>query len=150
MQKALEQLCELVPEALGAAVCDADGESLALAIGAADFPECGWELIRTAMPRQFAEEHRSLDESKQFVLRQWAAEPSRSSGILNRAHLTAGASEPSQFSLRFDEFELLVHVMVEQMYVVLVVRRPCVTPIAARYLAMAGARLGAMLTRDLT
>jgi hypothetical protein len=133
MEKLLEDLCQCCPAALGAAVCDSEGESLALALGSADFPSSSLQLIDARLPRQFDRQSWPENDTKLFTLRQWAAEPSRSTGRLRQAW-KSGAEHAclTAFCLRFRHIDLAMATLEDHMYLVLVLRRPNLLSLSRR------------------
>ena len=144
MEPILQELCDRFPQALGAAVCDSDGESLASVLGSARFPQDSLLLIESALPLHYDRASWTEENTKMFALRQWAAEPSRSTGVLHRAYEFAGESQGLDvFSIRSETLDLVVGVMEEHMYLVLVLLRPNLSGLVCRALDESKRRLEA-------
>ena len=149
MEPILQELCDRFPQALGAAVCDSEGESLGSALGSAEFPQQSLELIESALPLHYDRASWTEQETKMFALRQWAAEPSRSAGLLRRAYEFAGESHGLDiFSIRSEALDLAVGVMEEHMYLVLVLVRPNLPGLVSRVLNESKWRLEAQFREN--
>jgi len=133
MQEILQKLCERFPAALGAAVCDSEGESIDIALGSGHFPEASLKRVESSFPLQYNRASWTEEKTRMFALRQWAAEPSRSTGLVNRAYEFAGDFQILDiFSIRSQALDLVVGVMEDHMYLVLVLARPNLNALAQR------------------
>lgn len=128
----LTALCAHVPEAIGAVLADADGESIATVRGAAPLPTGAAVEARRHLPRALVT---SVDLDV-FALRLGGAEPSPILRHLDR-HARA-------YEVRYRDVDALVHVVGEELYVVLFLRRPAVRTRARVLLSRAATALAAV------
>lgn len=126
----VERLCAEVPEAIGAIVCDYEGEAVVWAFGRGELPSGAERNARSRIP-QSLELQMSLTE---FLLRITGAEPCGLLRIFGEKSTARGLGTIRSLDLRFESIDLLVRPLPEDYYVMLAVRRPAIR-------AAAGARL---------
>lgn len=135
MEAALRDLCARIPSAIGAVVCDDEGETVVCSLGPAAPPAEAEREAREHVPRSIAL-HMPVGE---FLVRLVGAELCailRAFEVASRDK-TAGAVDAVQLSYR--EIDLLLHPLPEDYYLVTVLRRPVVLG-AARHLVERAAR----------
>lgn len=123
----VRQLCDRLPEAIGAVLCDFDGEAVVSAVGHAPAPQGAEVLARARIPRALASEVSLTD----FLMRVSGAEPSAFLRAFDEQTRTRGLGPLEAVDLRFDEVDVLVRRLPEDYYVMLALRRPS-RPSAAR------------------
>lgn len=126
----VQKLCEQVPEAIGAIICDFEGEGVVWAFGRAEVPAGAERNARSRIP-QTLETSMSLPE---FLLRITGAEPCALLRMFAEKSHARGLGAIRGLDLRFEEMDLLVRPLPEDYYVMLALRRPAIR-------AAAGARL---------
>lgn len=138
----LVQLCRTVPGAIGAVLCDYEGETVASALGAAPAPALAERRAREHVPRALA---LSMPVAE-FLVRLAGAEPCALLNLLEGPVRKYGGGLLRAVRLRYAEVDLLVQRLPEEFYVVLVVRRPAETASAQRKLDLAARSLAEALT----
>ena len=128
LEQILEALCADVPEAIGAVLCDYEGETVVVALGAAEPPAEALVLARDHIPRNLALQM----PLKAFLMRLAGAEPCALMRLFAAQCEGAGAGPLVAFSIRYREVDLLVERLPEDFYLVLAVRRPAVVGLARR------------------
>lgn len=138
LQTILDDLAGAVPKAIGAVLCDFEGETVVASLGAARAPEQAEALAREHVPRSMA----LAMPVQEFLVRLAGAEPCallRMFSLLGDKH---GTGALSTFELRYDEVDVLVDRLPNDFYLVLLLRRPAVIGHARHHLRRAGRALG--------
>lgn len=141
LHESLVALCRGVPSAIGAVLCDPEGETVVSALGSAPAPAAAEQRAREHVPR-------ALELSMpvaEFLVRLAGAEPCALLNLFDgfiRKH-RGGLVRALHF--RYAEIELLVRRLPEDFYVVLVVRRAAESASARRQLDAAARTLAQAL-----
>ena len=116
----LVALCRGVRGAIGAVLCDFEGETVASALGLASAPKAAEQRAREHVPR-------AMDLSMpvaEFLVRLAGAEPCALLNLFDGSMKKHGGGVLRGLHFRYAEVDLLVRRLPEEFYVVLVVRRP--------------------------
>lgn len=133
LEDPLEALCAAVPEAIGAVLCDYEGETVVNALGSAAPPAEAEARASDHVPKNLP----LTMPVAEFLVRLAGAEPCallRQFVVGNRA---GAGGQLRSFSTVYEQVEMLVHCLPEDFYVVLVVRRPAIEGRARFHLAQA-------------
>lgn len=130
LQAPLVALCRGVPDAIGAVLCDYEGETVASALGPAPAPAAAAARAREHVPRALA---LSMPVAE-FLVRLAGAEPCALLNLFDGSIRKHGGGFLRAMHFRYSEVELLVRRLPEEFYVVLVVRRPSESGSARRKL----------------
>lgn len=133
----LEVLCRAVPEAIGAALCDFEGETVVSALGRAGVPPEAIVRAKEHVPRNL---ELSMPVA-QFLVRLAGAEPCALLEQFATAGRAGGAGAIAGLEARYGAVETLVERLPEDFYVVVVLRRPAVLGRARHHLRRAAAAL---------
>jgi hypothetical protein len=141
MQAVLDAFCAETPEAIGAVVCDDEGETVVSALGAAVVPRDADVRAREHVPRSMTL-HMPVGE---FLVRLVGAEVCAVLRALDRTSRWGAAGPVRVVHLAYREVELLSRTLPEDYYLVVVLRHPRVVG-AVRRRVEAAARV---LARDI-
>jgi hypothetical protein len=128
LEAILHALCAAVPAAIGAVLCDFEGETVVAALGTAAPPAAALARAQDHVPRAIAL-HMPLPA---FLMRLAGAEPCALLRLFSEAAAHGHAGGLAGFTVRYAEVELLVERLPEDFYLVLAVRRPAVSALAQR------------------
>ena len=120
LEEVVRSLCLDLPDAIGAIVCDHEGESVVHAYGASPPPIEAEAEARARMPRDF----QSQLGAREFLLRLAGAEPCAVLRLIEQGGLRQGAGALSSLELRFAAVEMLIRRLPEEFYVMLALKRP--------------------------
>lgn len=134
-QRIVADLCQSVPSAIGAVLCDLDGEQIAGAEGAAPLPARALERAQSQLPQTL----RDTQPERQLVLRLATADVIR--WVHGLAAVAPSSGKVLAIELRYGSAEILIQTLPEDHYLVLVLARPCVTALARHHLDAAGRTL---------
>lgn len=133
----LRDLCDAVPNVIGAVLCDFEGETVVSALGSASPPEEAAQAAQEHVPKNVA-----LTMSvPEFLVRLAGAEPCALLRLFGEQCRQHSAGELEGLSVSFRQIRMFVRRLPEDFYVVLVVRRPAVVGQAVRHLGTAAERL---------
>src|SRR5688572_29004589 len=139
LEGVVEALCTRLPEAIGAILCDSEGEAVVHAIGAADPPDGAERNAESRIPRSFIDSM-SLRE---FLLRVSGAEPCPLLQMFRERSEARGFGPIAGLDLSFGAIELLVRCLPDDYYLMLALRRPTIRARAVVALDQARAELAA-------
>lgn len=137
----VEDLARSVPEAIGAILCDYEGEAVVLQPGAVRLSDPQVAAAREHLPRAL-ESTISLEE---FWLRLGGAVPGPALHQLREAHRSVGRGTLVMVELSFAEAAVLVGCLPEDYYVLLALRRPALRERARVQLSRTSSALAALL-----
>lgn len=137
----LDALCGDVPEAIGAIVCDFEGELVVHAAGPAPVPEHAVQEAADHIPEALSDR----EATREFVLRLAAAEVCTAVRQSDETLRGCRASGLQGLEMRFAEVDLLVHTLPDDYYVVLAAARPALLARARMRLAQAARGLAPMI-----
>lgn len=137
LEEILEALVGAVPDAIGAALCDFEGETVVTALGAAAPPPEAAAQATDHVPRTLE----LAMPVAEFLVRLAGAEPCSTMRLLDETSTRHGAGSITAFEVRYAAVELLVRRLPEDFYVVLVLRRPALTARAEHHLRKAATAL---------
>lgn len=137
----LRDLCGAVPEAIGAVLCDFEGERVVSVLGAAEPPAEAVARAKEHVPRALA---LSMPLGE-FLIRLAAAEPCALLGLFGAAARTHRAGPVASLTLQHQRVELQVFRLPDDFYLCLVLRRPVVSALARRHGEHAARRLAPAL-----
>lgn len=120
MQAVLDAFCAETPEAIGAVVCDDEGETVVSALGSAKPPPAAEARAREHVPRSMTL-HMPVGE---FLVRLAGAEICAVLRALERAGRAKAAGGPEDVHVAYREVELLSRTLPEDYYFVVVLREP--------------------------
>jgi hypothetical protein len=141
LQLRLGALCAELPDALGAVLCDYDGERVVSADGAAEIPEAALAAAARHVPRTLD----APDERRRFLLSIAGAEPCGPLAALGAVAERSGVGALSELGWTFRDVAVLVATLPDDYYLVLALRRPTVIAPAWRALRAAARDLAAEL-----
>jgi len=128
LERILEALCAKVPEAIGAVLCDFEGETVVTALGRAEPPVEAAARAAEHVPKNLA----LTMPVAQFLVRLAGAEPCAPLRLFSETCLRHRVGELGALEAQYATVELLVERLPEDFYVVVVLRRPAL-PGRARY-----------------
>lgn len=128
MQAVLEAFCARTPEAVGAVVCDDEGETVVSALGSAEPPADADARAREHVPRSMTL-HMPVGE---FLVRLAGAEVCAVLRALDRTSRRRTAGPVRMTHVAYREVELLSRTLPEDYYLVVVLRRPRVLGVIRR------------------
>jgi hypothetical protein len=141
IEEVVQLLCAEIPEAIGAIVCDYEGESVVYALGPAEPPDGAEESARSRIPRTLG----SKISITEFLLRIAGAEPCSLLTLFGERSLSRGAGEIVSLDLRFEQVDLLIRRLPDGYYVMVALRRPALRGQAKSSLEAAQRRLTALI-----
>jgi hypothetical protein len=137
IEEALDALLEEVPEAIGAVVCDFEGEAVVSSMGAAPLPREAEERVMEHVPKRIA-----LDVPiGHFLMRLGGAEPCALLRTIDHLGCQRGAGSFRSLHLAYERVEILVDPLPSDYYLVLVLRRPALASHARFHLQRATHRI---------
>jgi hypothetical protein len=139
IEAALERLMQEIPEAIGAVVCDFEGETVLSSLGAAPLPPEAEEKAKDHVPKQIPLEI-PLGQS---LLRLAGAEPCAILRLLDQHGQRRGAGTVRSLHMCYERVEVLVDPLPSDYYLVLVLRRPALASHARFRLQDATQRISA-------
>ncbi len=137
LESELERLIAAVPEAIGAIVCDFEGETVVVALGSASLPREAEARALEHVPRRISLEMPVAE----FLMRLGGAEPCAILRIAEDAGRRRGGGGIRSLHARYRAVEVLVDPLPEGYYLVLVLRRPALASHARFRLQDASQRL---------
>lgn len=133
LDEIVRDLCVRVPRAIGAILCDFEGESVVCALGDAHAPPEAEDRAREHVPRAM-----SLPmPAREFLMRLAGAEPCALVHLFEESARKCGAGGLASLEFRYREIEMLIHRLPNDFYLVMLLRRPAITAAARRHLATA-------------
>lgn len=118
----LVDLCQAVPSAIGAVLCDFEGETVVSALGPAAPPKEAELRAKEHVPRALA----LTMPVGEFLVRLVGAEPCALLRLFGDGGRVRGAGELAALEVQYEEVELLIRRLPNDFYLVLVLRRPAV------------------------
>lgn len=141
LDAAIKDLVTGVPGALGAIVCDFEGESVVLARGSAPLPPDAELHARSYIPSTM-----TVDvDAGEFLLKLLGAEPCALLRLFEEHSRSFGIGGVDGFEMRFREVDVIVRRLPEDYYVVFALRRPAVEARARAKLEVAKRALARMV-----
>lgn len=131
LEALLEALCDRLPSAIGAVLCDFEGESVVAALGAAPVPPDAEARAREHVPRALA----LTMPVKEFLIRLAGAEPCALLRLFGAPAALHGGGAIEWLELRYEAIDMLVRRLPSDFYLVVVLRRPAVIAEAKRAMA---------------
>lgn len=141
LQQAVDTLCASLPEAIGAIVCDFEGEAVVWAVGAATPPEGAERNALSRIPRALQPTMPWVE----FLLRISGAEPCALLRLFGERSAARGVGGIVDLDLRFEAIDLLVRALPEDYYVMLALRRPALAGLARDSLDRARKHLATLI-----
>lgn len=142
MNAIIERLCRQVPRAIGAILCDYEGEAIACALGAAPAPDEAQLRAKEHVPKAI-ELTMPVNE---FLIRLAGAEPCGLIRSFGQTAQKSGAGDLASLEIRYREVEMLVESLPNECYLVLVLRRPVITAEARRIMSEASRLLSSQVS----
>lgn len=133
----LRALCAAVPEAIGAVLCDFEGETVVTVLGGAEPPVEAQARAQEHVPKTLA----LTMPVAEFLMRLAAAEPCAPLRAFDARTRALGFGGVASLGARYAEVEVLTECLPEDFYVVLVVRRPSLSMRARHHLRRAAVAL---------
>lgn len=127
----LEKLVGEVPEAIGAIICDYEGETVVTALGPAAPPEEAERRAMEHVPRAMA----LTMPVSEFLMRLAGAEPCGLLRTFDRQAKKRGGGRIKSLFMRYEAVEVMVDQLPNDYYLVLVLRRPALAGHARYHLA---------------
>ncbi len=121
IEEALERLCSSVPWAVGAVVCDDEGETVISRLGRAKPPEEAESQARDHVPKSMALSMPVGD----FLVRLAGAELCAVLRRVEHVTRTKGTGSANLLHLRYRNVDVAIATLPEDYYVVAILRRPC-------------------------
>ena len=137
LSQPLVALCGAVPKAIGAVLCDFEGETVVSALGRAPPPPEAAARAKDHVPKALA----LTMPVGEFLVRLGGAEPCALLPLFGDRGRARGAGELRTLVLRYAAIELLIQRLPNDFYLVLVLARPAVRALAERHLLAAAAQL---------
>jgi hypothetical protein len=135
----VQALCARTPAAIGAVLCDFEGETVVSALGSERAPPEAEARARDHVPSALS----LTMPVSEFLVRLAAAEPCALLRLFGDISRGKGAGELAILELRYAEVEMLIQRLPNDFYLVLLLRRPAVTALARQRVTEAGALLAA-------
>jgi hypothetical protein len=142
LQVVVEDLCRAIPSALGAIVCDYEGESVVHALGQAPLSPSAERNARSLIPRAL-QPTMSIEE---FFLKLAGAEPCALLRMLEEPSRGHGFGGLVSLEMRYQGMDLLVRRLPDEYYVVLLLRPPALVSSAHDKLERASQVLARMIS----
>jgi hypothetical protein len=137
LEAIVSDLCARLPCAIGAVLCDFEGEAVCCALGSADAPAEAEKRAREHVPRTLE----LTMPVAEFLIRLAGAEPCGLLRMFEASSEKHGTGHLCSLEMRYGEVEMLVKKLPNDFYLVLVLRRPAISAEARRLVVEAGARL---------
>ena len=137
LERVIQNLTDRVPRAIGAVLCDYEGETVLTALGSTPAPEGARRRALEHVPKAL----KLSMEVGEFLVRLAGAE---SCGLLrhfDEGGRRFGAGALFSVEMRYSDIELLVHMLPNDYYLVLLLRRPAAIAEARRHVEVASQRL---------
>ncbi|MCK6550673.1 hypothetical protein L6R52_32850 [Myxococcota bacterium] len=131
LESLLGSLCDQLPAAIGAVLCDFEGESVVAALGAAPVPPEAEARAREHVPRAMA----LTMPVGEFLMRLAGAEPCALLRLFGAPGEQHGSGAIEWIELRYEAIDMLVRRLPSDFYLVVVLRRPAVIAEAKRAMA---------------
>ena len=115
-------MCDRIPHAIGAVLCDQQGESIVSALGRAQVPPLARERAQDHVPSR-------LDLNipvGEFLVRLAGAEPCALLRQIQATQNERNAGTLAAYVARYDEVDVVVEQLPDDLYLFVVVRRPSV------------------------
>ena len=137
LEETLERLMHAVPEAIGAVVCDFEGEAVVSSLGDAPLPHEAVDHAMDHVPKQIPLQM----PIGQFLMRLAGAEPCALLRMIDQHGLKRGAGTVRSLHVCYEKVEILVDPLPSDYYLVLVLRRPALASHARFHLRDATLRI---------
>jgi hypothetical protein len=142
MEAIVRELCARVPRAIGAVLCDFEGESVVCALGSERAPPEAEARAKDHVPKTMS----LTMPVAEFLVRLAAAEPCALLRMFQQSSSKGGVGQLAMLEMRYEEVEMLVQCLPNDFYVVLVLRRPAITAEARNALSRASKDLAPLVT----
>src|SRR5262245_10045523 len=126
LEAIVRELCARVPRAIGAIVCDWEGEAIACALGATEAPQGAEERAREHVPRAIT----LTMPGSEFLVRLAGAEPAGLLRVFGQSGERCGTGELTSLEVSYQEVSVLIDRLPNDFYLMLLLRRPAVTATA--------------------
>jgi predicted regulator of Ras-like GTPase activity (Roadblock/LC7/MglB family) len=130
LQAIVQNLCAQVPRAIGAVVCDWEGEAIACAIGRGDAPKGAEARAREHVPRAIT----LTMPVSEFLVRLAAAEPAGLLRTFEESGARFGTGGLTSMQVSYAEISVLIDRLPNDFYLMLLLRRPAITAAAKRHM----------------
>lgn len=134
-------MCDRIPEVIGAVLCDQQGETIVSALGRAPVPPEAREKAQEHVPSR-------LDLNipvGEFLVRLAGAEPCALLRSLQVTHAERGAGALDAYVARYGTVDLVVEQLPDDLYLLVVLRRPASVGRTRHYTQQAAKQLRAFL-----
>ena len=116
----MQDVCDRVPEAIGAVLCDQQGETIVSALGQADVPPAANRKAKEHVPSRMG---LNMPVSE-FLVRLAGAEPCALVRQIQAAQREQGAGTLDAYVARYVEVDVVVEQLPEDLYLFVALRRP--------------------------
>ena len=141
LEEIVQRLAQDVPNAIGAIVCDYEGETVTLALGRAPLPAEAEDHARSYIPRAMVPDV----DLGEFLLKLAGAEPCALIRLFDKHSKSHGTGPLTSLDLRYRGVDMLVRRLPEDYYVLLVLLRPALAARARVRLEAASRALAALV-----
>jgi hypothetical protein len=133
----VRDLCAQVPQAIGAIVCDWEGEAVVCALGGATVPPEAELRARDHVPRAM---ELTMPVSE-FLVRLAGAEPAGLLRVFGECGERFGTGCLDALEVSYREISILIRRLPNDFYLMLLLRRPAITAQATPHMVLASQRL---------
>ena len=136
VERIVQDLCARVPRAIGAIVCDWEGEAIACALGSVGVPKEAEARAREHVPRAIS----LTMPVPEFLVRLAGAEPAGLLRVFEKSGERFGTGGLTSIEVSYRQIVILIDRLPNEFYLMLLLRRPAVTA-TAKHLMDAASRL---------
>ncbi len=133
LQEIVDRLVAALPEAIGAVLCDFEGETVVTALGAARAPHDAESYAREHLPRSMA----VAMPVQEFLVRLAGAEPCALLRMFQAQNEAHGSGALAMLELRYKDVDMIVDRLPNDFYFVALLRRPTILGAARRHVRAA-------------
>lgn len=133
LQEILDRLVASLPDAIGAVLCDFEGETVVAALGPARAPHEAETYAREHLPRSMAVSM----PVQEFLVRLAGAEPCALLRLFQEQSHLHGSGTLTMLELRYVDVDMIVDRLPNDFYLVALLRRPTIVGQAKRHVRVA-------------
>lgn len=130
LQAIVQNLCARVPKAIGAVVCDWEGEAVCCALGNAEAPKDAFLRAQEHVPRAIT----LAMPVSEFLVRLAAAEPAGLLRVFGQSGERFGTGGITSMEMSYAEIAVLIDRLPNDFYLMLLLRKPAVTATAKHHM----------------
>lgn len=130
LEAIVRDLCARVPRAIGAIVCDWEGEAIACALGRIGVGKEAEERAKEHVPRAIS----LTMPVPEFLVRLAGAEPAGLLRMFGQSGQRLGTGEITSMEVAYRDIAILIDRLPNDFYLMMLLRRPAVTSTAKHYM----------------